>query len=264
MKRSKMLGVGKTSRGYTIIEALIFLAVSGALLISATTLISGRQERTRFSQEVDNVANELQDLFNDVATGYYPNADNIRCTYGAGAISVTTTGPNSTGTNEQCVFSGKFIDFKNGAESKFESYTVVSNTSANAFTTARNELIGIAGNEGIFDTKSNNINLKAVKIVEKPPAVAPPSAPFQSLVVVSDFGNSSGGSLSGNASMLTLYKYSASASEFLTNLTLTKVANNSEIIICLQQDGNTGRYGTIKITPQLTFERIIGAKDPSC
>ncbi|OGL30763.1 hypothetical protein A3F37_04050 [Candidatus Saccharibacteria bacterium RIFCSPHIGHO2_12_FULL_41_12] len=61
------------TRGYTIVEVMIFLVVSAGLLVSVLGVISGQQQKTRFQTGVRDFESQLQDTINDVETGYYPN-----------------------------------------------------------------------------------------------------------------------------------------------------------------------------------------------
>lgn len=256
--------MGKPAVGYTIVEVLIFLAVSGALLVSAGVVINGRQERTRFAQAVDDVGLTLQDYFNDVSTGYYPNNNNLFCSSELGGLTLQTMGSLGTGTNAQCVFSGKLFNFPTGTAG-YTAYTVVSNASATSFATSRSELVGLLPNEGIFDNVPNTADLRTTKVVLK----GTPGATYTSLVIVSDFGNTSGTSLTGNAGRLELYGSTLAPGEILTDgslpLTLTKIPANASVLICLQQSTDTSQRGVVTITPQLTVERVINQNwDSEC
>ncbi len=109
---------GAYSRGYTIVEVLIFLAVSGALLASALSLFGGQQRRTQFTQAVRELDSQIQDIINDVSTGFYPNNGSVRCAYdpaGGGlpgsGIKLTNGSGTTQGTNSDCIFVGRVIQF---------------------------------------------------------------------------------------------------------------------------------------------------------
>lgn len=92
------------NNGFTIVETLIFLAVSSVLFVSTSVLISGQIERYRTQDAAVQLEVLGRDFVNDVTTGYYPEiGDNISCTD-------TTTGVNR-GTNTGCVLAGKRITF---------------------------------------------------------------------------------------------------------------------------------------------------------
>jgi len=93
------------------------LAISGALLISAALLISGRQAKTEFMTGINNTQQQIQQIINETSSGYYPNAGDFTChgsTNGA-AVTFQRTGPNKQGTNYGCVFMGKAIQFGLGS-----------------------------------------------------------------------------------------------------------------------------------------------------
>lgn len=115
--------------GYTIVEVIIVLAVSSALLTSALLAFNGQAGRTEFATTVRDFDSRLQDIINDVSTGYYPNNGKIVCTSmpgPGGGITITTSGPAvELGTNGDCIFLGKVILFTpNGKSSKFQVFTV--------------------------------------------------------------------------------------------------------------------------------------------
>ncbi len=104
------------SSGFTIIEVMIVLAVTGLLFLSATALISGRTDQTEFDQSSRAFQQQMQDTINEVATGTYTStsgATNYSCTV-AGKL-VFGPGGNGQGTNDQCEFIGKLLAFGLGS-----------------------------------------------------------------------------------------------------------------------------------------------------
>lgn len=95
--------------GFTIVETLIVLAVTGFLFTAAAITISGRQNSTQFTQAVRDIESRLQKTINEVATGYYPNNGSFRCT--AGAAPIISTGSTGQGSNTGCIFLGKAVQF---------------------------------------------------------------------------------------------------------------------------------------------------------
>lgn len=100
-----------TASGYTILEVMIFLVVSSALLVTAMILIAGRQDKAQFAQGVRDFDSKLQDIINDVATGNYSNNTNVGCVAGSGAPPTLSSAPSTLGTNEQCIYVGLAIQF---------------------------------------------------------------------------------------------------------------------------------------------------------
>lgn len=117
---------GRKTQGFTIVETLIFLAVSGALLLSAIVFISSTQNKTQFNQAANDALQQINGVINNVADGYYAGDDNVTCTVSGSAItSVGTGATNARGTNDKCVFLGRIIEFGTGAnDDKFTVHDV--------------------------------------------------------------------------------------------------------------------------------------------
>ncbi len=113
-----------SDRGYTLVEVMIVMVVSAALFVSAVLAVQGRQGRTQFAQGLRDVDSRIQDIINDVSTGFYPNNGGFSCTVASvgGAIRFEDT-DNSAGTNDQCVFIGKVVQFAEAGTSR-EGYNV--------------------------------------------------------------------------------------------------------------------------------------------
>ncbi len=106
--------------GFTIVETLIVLAVTGILFVSAIMLVSGRQNKTEFSQAINNIKTQIDQTINEVSSGYYPNNANFNCKNNSGTISISTppvgVPANPQGGNEGCIFVGKIIHFSTTAD----------------------------------------------------------------------------------------------------------------------------------------------------
>lgn len=101
---------GNKARGFTIMETLIVLAVTGGLFIMIATTLSGRQQRTQFEQSINEIRSQLQAVINDVGTGFYPGQNNFRCSAGAFGPTITA-GTSEQGENTGCIFMGKALQF---------------------------------------------------------------------------------------------------------------------------------------------------------
>lgn len=124
---SSMSG-GKKPQGFTIIETLIFLAVAGALFLSAMALISGKQDQTQFLQAAHDTESRLRTIVDNIGTGYYTNTNTFTCTDSGIASSRPTIlpGVNNQGANAGCSFIGEVIQFSpNGNDSDYTLYTVI-------------------------------------------------------------------------------------------------------------------------------------------
>lgn len=108
----RLFRASRTSRGFTIIEVLIVLAVTALIFVAAVVQISGRQNRTAFQVAVREVQSQIQKTINEVSTGFYPNLGDIQCTGSAATGPVITFGTTEQGANSGCIFLGKALQFK--------------------------------------------------------------------------------------------------------------------------------------------------------
>lgn len=102
---------GLGNKAYTIVEALIFLAVSGVLFAAVATSISGQQTRAQFNQGVRDFESRLLDLANDVSTGYYQSNNNFGCTSNPADVEVSWVASKERGTNNGCILAGQALQF---------------------------------------------------------------------------------------------------------------------------------------------------------
>ncbi len=112
--------------GYTILEVLIFLAVSTFLMVSAIAAMSGSRRNTEFAQSLRDFESRISDVINDVPTGYYPANSTIGCQISAinGTEIVNTTAQN-LGGNDDCLYVGKAIQFvPDGDDTKVLVYNI--------------------------------------------------------------------------------------------------------------------------------------------
>ncbi len=102
----------KRPLGYTIVEVMIVLAVSGVMFGVAIRFIDGKQAKTSFTQGANETASRVQAVINDITDGHYSGV-NFNCTKTATGISVSVGG-DSQGTHNDCVFLGKMMHFREG------------------------------------------------------------------------------------------------------------------------------------------------------
>jgi len=115
------------SDGFTIIEVLLVLAISGGLFVSAVVMISGRQNQAAFEQATHQVQSQIQQVLNDVSTGFYPSNGDFKCTAASSSQSPTlSAGLTAQGANSGCIFVGKALQFKVGTADpeQFAVYTI--------------------------------------------------------------------------------------------------------------------------------------------
>jgi hypothetical protein len=114
------------TKGYTLVEVMIFLAVSTALFVSATSLIGGRQRSIKFSEAMRDLESKIQSIVGEVSNGYYPNFAGLKCVLGPSGVSFSDGGTNAAiGQNQDCILLGKVIQFAPDAKyDKLNVYTV--------------------------------------------------------------------------------------------------------------------------------------------
>lgn len=111
--------------GYTIVETIIFLAVSALLFVSASILISGRQRKTQFAVTVRDFSSKVKSVYGNVASGYYNSSGQVTCTVSGGAISTLSSGGNDQGTNSDCVYLGQVLVSPQSGTNDFKIVSLV-------------------------------------------------------------------------------------------------------------------------------------------
>ena len=97
--------MGTKQKGYTVVEVMLFLAISGALLSISILGMNGQQNRLRFQQSMQDVEFRVRSTLNNVDQGYLAKANN-NVTYNCSG-SVTAQSGNGTAA---CVFVGREIN----------------------------------------------------------------------------------------------------------------------------------------------------------
>jgi prepilin-type N-terminal cleavage/methylation domain-containing protein len=105
-------GKNKQPLGYTILEVMIVLAISGVMFLIAATFIGSKQETTSFRVGTNGTASAIQSIIEDVIDGQYTD-EPLNCVFGGGetSIQIQSSTPKAQGTNADCVFLGKILYF---------------------------------------------------------------------------------------------------------------------------------------------------------
>ena len=272
MTKPRIRGVGRLIDGYTIIEVVIFLAISGSMLLAASILINGRQQRTLFTQSVVDFQGQIQDISNDVSTGYYPGDDNVNCTVSGGIAKASYSGGNEQGSNSDCVFVGKLIHFYPddfGSDGGlFKVYTIFGpkNYSTNPIVPSQLSILGRYNNKGIAELDKLKGGLKLTGSLGNPQVFNVrndgTASQHHSILFVSA-SDSSGASGAGAASATRVDMYalingwvSSSNGNFTSGATFRPIQDS--IVICLGQDGSsTERRAALFISPELKVTTVV-------
>lgn len=114
----KLGGHRRGSRGFTIVETLIVLAVTGILFVSAVLLVGGKQNKTEFTVAINNAKQQIQQVINETQSGFAGGT--IQCSAGQP--------PDLTTPGTGCIFMGKVIQFGLQSDnSQLSVYPIVGN-----------------------------------------------------------------------------------------------------------------------------------------
>ncbi len=107
-----------TGAGFTIVETMIFLAISAMMFVLAISTMSGKQQQTEFQTGVNTLRAELNQDLSNVGSGNYPSLNGINCTANenGGQPSGCST---STPINDTSTVIGEVLAFNSG------SYTIL-------------------------------------------------------------------------------------------------------------------------------------------
>lgn len=123
------------SRGYTVLEVMIFLAVSGFMFLIAAVFVQGKQAQGEFKQSMNDINTKVQQVINDVSNGFYPSNNSFSCSSSSGPqpiLIITGLTASTQGSNLGCVFLGKVIQFGvNSNRTGYNIYTVAGSQYAN-------------------------------------------------------------------------------------------------------------------------------------
>lgn len=101
---------GGMSAGFTIVETMIVLAVTGALFTAIVVTLSGRQHSNEFSQAIQDARAQIQQTISEVQAGYYANLGNFDCQAGPSGPTFTNVS-SGQGTNQDCIYLGDALQF---------------------------------------------------------------------------------------------------------------------------------------------------------
>lgn len=261
---------GKTrQKGYTVIEVMIVLSVSAVLFAAAIVGYSRQNAKTHFTNAVRDMEVTLQDVLNDVSTGFYPSSEDFVCAR-SGSPAVThirppapDDPPPNQGTNQDCIFLGKAVDIETGS---MTVYTIAGLRNKSTDQDARSTTLQEAENrlvrqDGTFGRHILNASIGEVRVI------TPPAIELGGFAVISGFGDAGGSGGAGAttnqvsiASINNSYNFSSSTGRVLNNSD-----GNKDIIICIEEAGG-GRQASITIGEgaQTNIETMIDGWRTEC
>ena len=96
-------------RGFTIVEVLIVLAISGVIMVATLPFISGKQSSTQYTVGINQLQAQISSVINNISTGNIPVAGSYVCTESSSTIRITSGTGSNTGA---CQFIGEAIYFQ--------------------------------------------------------------------------------------------------------------------------------------------------------
>lgn len=249
-----MMG-GSKAGGFTIVETLIVLAISGGMLMSVVFMVSGQQAKSQFQQAINAAVQQLQQTIDDVANGYYP-VSNISCSASGSSVSITSAPGSSIGTNSDCVLVGKAIQFYQlPVPQQYTVYSMVSLRTGSSVIPIAIAPGTAAGTHSTVPDRSTKISLgNGLSFVSATYASAPtPSNTAAFAILTSNAFNSGGVPDISGAQSVKLYaiKLTDATSPSTTNVESIDKINISQdsttgYSICLAS-GTTNQSGLISI-----------------
>lgn len=120
---------GASSFGYTIVEVMIFMAISGFMFVLAAIFIQGKQAAVEFRQGMNGANTLVRTVVNEVANGEYDSLGNYKCSAASGTLAFSTTAPKvdqgANGGANGCIFLGKVIQLNVGGDATaYRTYSV--------------------------------------------------------------------------------------------------------------------------------------------
>jgi prepilin-type N-terminal cleavage/methylation domain-containing protein len=97
-------------RGFTIVEVLIVLAISGVIMAATLPFISGKQSSTQYTVGINQLQAQISSLINNISNGNIPAAGSYSCTNSSNTVKVVTS-VNGSNTGA-CQFIGEAIYFQ--------------------------------------------------------------------------------------------------------------------------------------------------------
>lgn len=134
--------------GFTMVETMIFLAVSTAVFAVSIAIVSEQQSRAEIRFGMEEFSGQVRDVMNDVSTGFYERPENLQCRTnpGTGTLQLNAGPANELGQSRDCIFIGRIIHFD--PEPSDYPFTLDEEQVYRVFTVAGRRQIPVAGPSG--------------------------------------------------------------------------------------------------------------------
>ncbi len=224
----------KNPSGYTILEVLVFLSITGFLLLSALTLMGGRQAQVQYRQGITDLDDKILSVANDVSNGFFPSQP-FSCSYdGIGGLNIDNISAGEQGTREDCVFIGKAISLDGNQTLVTTTLTAWRAGLGDVLTLDQSLLTPLNGPDVNLDVRNNTTWGLQVNRMYR----LSDSAQLSYVAYLSQQGSMYSGSLQSGNQPVGLY---GSVNPLPTNTgTISsspeKIARDDEVILCISSD----------------------------
>lgn len=236
----------KKSAGYSIIEAMIFLAISTALFTVLASQINGLQSRADFGQTARDFSSRLNDLANDVSTGRYNNSASFTCVANTSS-PVIISDASLGGISEGCILLGQVISMNAGADS-YSIYPLAGRQSINDLGTVRDVQSLSEASPTAVSLANINENIGHGLVIKKITYnIGAGELPAYGVAFITTFGNQgSSGLSSGEISVNLLPLSSANLALSLSNATsIFGSSGGAAVTVCLQDGPSPTRHAVV-------------------
>lgn len=99
--------------GFTIVEVMVFLAVSGFTFLIAASFINGKEAQAEYNTGMNQANLQVKTIINNVSNGNYalPNGASLSCSFAGGRPNVTEIAPQPNNVAmEGCTFVGTVLE----------------------------------------------------------------------------------------------------------------------------------------------------------
>ncbi|MGZ6004594.1 MAG: type II secretion system protein [Candidatus Saccharimonadales bacterium] len=116
---------GFNAHGFTIVEVMIVLAVTGLLIAGSVQILSGQQKFTEFYQTARDTQSQIDEVLSNTQNGYYSSFQNFDCSFSLGGPNIVA-GSNPRGTNHECISMGRAIQMAPaGRANSYNVYNII-------------------------------------------------------------------------------------------------------------------------------------------
>lgn len=265
-----------TRQGYTIVEVLIFIAVTALIFVAAMTAVGGRQQQVQFAQGLREFEAKIRDTMNDVTTGYYPSAENIQCSVDATGKTLLEFNKSGQkiGTNSNCVYFGKVMqvlphssDGYTDPESTVVIYNLVGKRYADIpksrladnISEANPKIVASTSDLDTSEVYNLRYGIKITKLVN--PTLVAPYREYGSLAILSSLNGGVEDGSSQTVNIGSIYKTTASQKKVDFIAILNKMRDDDStadgyfnvnpsagLVICLQDPARDSFKASITVT----------------